>query len=98
MLTDAVIAGGFEGWHPADCAARVNSSSHVADLTADDSRVWVESRTLCIEVREPATAMLTTISGISRQLALTQGVNRYDLEPGFYVVVIGGRSHKIAVQ
>ena len=98
LLKDAVIAGGYEGWHPADCAARVNSSSHVADLTADDGRVWVESRTLCIEVREPVTAMLTTISGISRQLTLTAGVNRYDLEPGFYVVVIGGRSHKIAKQ
>ena len=98
LLTDAVIAGGFEGWHPADCAARVNSSSYVAELTAMDGRVWVENRTLCIEVHESTTAMLTTISGISRQLTLTQGVNRYNLEPGFYVVVVGGRRHKIAVQ
>ena len=98
LLTDAVIAGGYNGWHPADCAARVNSSSHVAELTADNSRVWTESRTLCIEVREATTAMLTTISGISRQLTLTPGVNRYDMEPGFYVVVVTGRSHKIAIQ
>ena len=98
QLTDAVIAGGFEGWHPADCAARVNSSSHVNDVTAADARVWVENRTLCIDVREPAVAMLTTISGISRHLTLVQGVNRYDLEPGFYVIVVEGRSHKIAIQ
>lgn len=98
QLTDAVIAGGFEGWHPADCAARVNSSSHVKDLTAADSRVWVENRTLCIEVREPSAAMVTTISGISRHLSLTEGVNRYELEPGLYVVVVSGRSHKIAIQ
>ena len=98
LLTDAVIAGGFEGWHPADCAARVSSSSHVADLVTVDSRVWVENRTLCIEVHEPATAMLATISGISRQLALTLGVHRYDLEPGIYVVVVNGKSHKIAIQ
>ena len=98
LLTDAVIAGGYEGWHPADCAARVSSSSHVADLTANVSRVWVENRTVCIEVREGMTAMLTTISGISRQLALDEGVNRYDLEPGFYVVVVAGKSYKIAIQ
>ena len=98
LLTDAVLAGGYEGWHPADCAARVNSSSHVAELTADNSRVWTESRTLCIEVNEATTAMLTTISGISRQLTLAPGVNRYDMEPGFYVVVVTGNSHKIAIQ
>ena len=98
LLTDAVIAGGFEGWHPADCAARVNSASHVAELTADQGRVWVENRTLCIEVSEETTAMITTISGISRQLTLTAGVNRFDVEPGFYVVVVTGRSHKIAIQ
>lgn len=98
ILKDAVIAGGYDGWHPADCAARVNSSSHVAEMSASDGRVWTESHTLCIEVSENATAMLTTISGISRQLQLTQGVNRYDLEPGFYVVVVTGKSHKIAIQ
>lgn len=96
-LTQAVIAGGFEGWHPADCVARVSSSSHVKDLTADNVRVWTEGHTLCIEVREGKTAMLTNISGISRQLTLTQGVNRYDMEPGFYVVVVNNRSYKIAV-
>lgn len=97
VLTDAVIAGGYEGWHPADCAAHVSSASHVAELNAADARVWTEKRTLCIEVREDATAMLTTISGISRQLTLTQGVNRFDMEPGFYVVVINNRSHKFAI-
>ena len=97
-LTQAVIAVDDEGWHPADCAARVSSYSHVKDLTADGARVWTESHTLCIEVREPATAMLTTISGISQELTLDSGVNRYDLETGFYVVVVNGKSYKIAVQ
>ena len=98
LLSGAVIAAGFEGWHPADCAARVNSTSHVADLTVDYGRVWAEGRTLCIEVRENTTAILSTISGISRKLTLTEGVNRYELEPGIYVVVINNRSYKIAIQ
>ena len=98
LLSEAVIASGFEGWHPADCAARVNSYSHVTDLTVGVSRVWAENHTLCIEVNENNTAMLSTISGISRKLMLTEGVNRYDVEPGIYVVVINNRSYKIAIQ
>ena len=97
LLSEAVISAGFEGWHPADCAARVNSSSHVTDLTVGVSRVWAESRTLCIEVRESTTALLSTISGISRKLMLTEGVNRYELEPGIYVVVVNNNSYKIAI-
>ena len=98
LLTQAVIAGGFEGWHPADCAAMVSYSSHVQEVSASDCRVWVENRTLCIQASQTMTAMLSTMGGIARQLTLMQGVNRYDLEPGFYVIVTGGRSHKIAIQ
>ena len=97
LLSGAMIADSSDGWHTADCTAHVSVSS-VDDLAGIGSRVWTEYHTLCIESRKPATAMLTNISGISRQLSLTEGVNRIDLEPGIYVVVIDGRSHKIAIQ
>ena len=97
-LGSAVIASAMQGWHPADCTARVSTTTHVDDLTTAACRVWTQGRSLCIEVDEGTTAILSTISGMVRHLNLEPGVNRYELEPGFYVVVIGNKSHKIAIQ
>ena len=86
------------GWHAADCAARVNNSTGIEDLTASADRVWVEGRTLCIESRQATTAVLAAINGVSQDLVLTHGVNRYRMEPGFYVVVMSGKSYKVAIR
>ena len=84
------------GWHAADCVATVNNTSGIEDLTADADRVWVEGRVLCIETRHGGNALVTAVNGTSRNIAMEQGVNRYELEPGFYVVTVNGRSYKIA--
>ena len=86
------------GWHVADCCARVNNSTSVEDLMAQADRVWVEGRTLCIDTHGNGTAQVAAINGITRDLSLTAGVNRYNLELGFYVVVLNGKSYKIAIK
>ena len=72
------------------------SSLPIEDLTADADRVWVECRVLCIETRHGGNALVTAVNGTARNIAMEQGVNRYELEPGFYVVTVNGRSYKIA--
>lgn len=86
------------GWHAADCIAMVNNTSGIEDLTADADRVWIEGRTLCIDTRNAASALVSAVNGSARTLSLVQGENRFDMEQGFYVVVINGKSHKIAIR
>ena len=96
QLSGAVIDSGTDGWHPADTYARV-STAGVNDLIKTDARIWSEHRTLCIETSCGGTAMVANLGGISRQLPLSEGVNRYELEPGIYVVMVNGKSHKIVI-
>ena len=86
------------GWHVADCSARVNNTTSVEDLMAQNDRVWVEGRTLCIDTHFNGPAMVAAVNGTTCDLSLTAGVNRYNLEPGIYVVVLNGKSYKIAIR
>ena len=94
LLSDADNAG----WHVADCRASVTNSTGVEDLRASADRVWIEDHALCIDTRQDGTAQLVAINGTSRDLTLAAGENRYSLEPGFYVVVLNGKSYKIAIR
>ena len=85
------------GWHAGDCVAMVNSTTGIEDVTAGD-RVWVEGNTLCIDSRLVATARVSAINGMTRDLSLDAGVNRYRMQQGFYVVVLNGRSYKVAIR
>lgn len=87
-----------EAWHLADCIARVANASGIEDLNAGTDRVWVEGRTLCIDTHHDGTAQIAAINGIVRPLTLTPGVNRHELDAGIYVVVLNGKSHKIAIK
>ena len=100
LLTNVVLADAENvGWHAADFAARVSNSTGVDELTAKaDHRVWVEGRTLCVEIRQDAAVQVVAINGTATSMSLTAGINRCNLEPGFYVVVINGKSHKIAIR
>lgn len=100
LLTNVVLADGDNvGWHAADFAARVSNSTGVEELTAKaDHRVWVEGRTLCVETSQDATVQVVAVNGAANSMGLSAGVNRCNLEPGFYVVVINGKSHKIAIR
>lgn len=99
LLSNIVLADDDDAaWHTADCTAQVKNSTGIEDLNAQADRLWVEGRTLCIDSRHDGTAQVSAINGATRSLLLNAGVNRYELEAGFYVVVINGKSHKIAVK
>ena len=99
LLSNIVLANDDDvAWHAADCIAQVKNSTGIEDLSAMADRVWVEGHTLCIDACHDGTAQVSAINGTTRSLMLTAGVNRQELEAGFYVVVINGKSHKIAIK
>ena len=98
-LNNIVLADDYNtGWHLADCTARVTNSSGIEDLNADSDRLWVEGHTLCIQSRNDGEAQVVAVNGTSRNISVTDGVTRYQMESGYYVVVLNGKSHKIAIR
>ena len=98
-LTHVVLADNQDkAWHTTDCAARVNNTTGINDLTAGNDRVWTEGRTLCIQAHQNGVARLAAINGTVHELDVESGVSRYQLEPGIYVVVLNGNSYKIAIK
>ena len=98
-LTNIVLSDNDNvAWHLADCVARVTSTSGVNDLMTNTARVWTEGRYLCVDCRDAGVAQVASINGVTRDLSLDAGVNRYAMEPGFYVVVVDGKSYKIAIK
>ena len=99
VLSQVVLADNDNvAWHAADYVAHVSNSTGIEDLTAAADRVWVEGRILCIETHGVGTARITAINGTSHAFAVEQGVNRHELETGFYVVTINNKSYKIAIK
>lgn len=98
-LSNIVLSGDDNTAHYApDCIARVMNSTGVEDLMAAADRVWVEGRSLCIDSRNNGEARLVAVNGVSRSVNLDKGVNRYLMEPGFYVVIVNGKSYKIVIK
>ena len=99
LLSNIVLADeGDTARYAANSSARVTNSSGIEDLNSSVDRVWVEEHTLCIDTRHEGTAQVTAINGITRSIGLTTGMNRHELETGFYVVVLNGKSHKIIIR
>lgn len=99
VLSHVVLAdNNHVGWHAPDCVARVNNSTGIEDLNAVADRVWLEGRLLCIDTRHDGEAQLIAINGTSTGLQVTAGVNKFELDNGFYVVSLNGKSYKISVR
>lgn len=99
VIDNVVIADNDNvAWHAAATVARVSNSTGIEDLTATADKIWLEGRTLCIQTGIEGNAQLAAVNGTNRSLTLAAGVNRQPLEPGFYVVTLNGKSHKIAVK
>ncbi len=99
LLSNVVAADEANtGWHLGDYTARVANSSGIDDLTATADRVWVEGNTLCIDTRHEGMAQVAAINGTVSTCNLVPGTNRQTLDAGFYVVVLNGKSYKIAVK
>ena len=78
--------------------ADINAVIDIIMTITNHDRVWVEGRALCIESPQGGLARLSSASGIVRNVAVASGVTRCDIEPGVYVVVLNGKSHKIVVK
>ena len=99
VLSNVVLADNDNvAWHAANYVARVSNSTGVEDLTAMAGRLWVEGRTLCIESRTDGIAQVVAVNGTLREMHTVAGVNRYEMEPGYYVIVMEGKSRKIAIK
>ena len=99
LLSNIVVADEANvGWHLADYTARVANSSGIEDLTATADRVWVEGNTLCIDTRHEGMAQVVAVNGTASTCRLEPGTNRQILDAGFYVVVLNGKSYKIAIK
>ena len=51
-----------------------------------------------IDTRHAGTARVSAINGVTRDLDIAVGVTRHDMEPGFYIVIVNNKSHKIAIK
>ena len=99
MLTDVILADADNrAWYAGDCAVRVNNASGINDLIVGSDHVWMEGKTLCIEARQDGIARITAINGVVYDINVKTGINRRVLDQGIYVVVINGKSYKIAVK
>ena len=99
ILTNALLADGAnKAWRVADCAAHVYNFSGVNDLTTNADRIWVDNHTMYIETRQNGIARIVSMNGVMRDVNVNAGLNRQDLDPGVYVVVLRGKSHKIVVK
>ena len=98
-LTHVVLADAAnKAWGTGDCTARVNNATGITDVMATAIRVWVEKRTLCIEANQDGTARIVGVNGMMRDLDVQPGITRHELEPGIYVVILGGQSYKISIR
>ena len=99
VLTNIVLTGDDNvAKYAADCVAGVTVGSGVEDLNACRDRVWTEGRTLCIQSSADGVAQVAAINGMAFKMDLTAGVNRCQLEAGFYVVILNGQSYKVAIR
>lgn len=78
---------------------QVSKNTAVTDIAAAQYKVWAQGGTLVIESEQATTAQLIAMNGTYVPLAVMGGHNEYsDIHPGFYVVRIGGTSHKVVIK
>ena len=98
-LTGIVLADATGvAWYANDCAAQVNNASGINDLNATASRIWTEGRTLCLSGHHDSAARIISVNGITYNLDVNSGIVRRELDPGIYIVVIDGMSHKVVIR
>ena len=98
-LTNVVLSDAEnESWYAEGCTAMVNNASGVIEQTAAADRVWTEGRTLYISTRQDGVARICTVDGKTRRMDVGAGVTSLPLEPGIYIVVLNGKSHKVLIK
>lgn len=75
----------------------VGNTTGINDVTAV-SKVYASGNTLVIEALENGTAQVVAMNGTALTVDVTAGRNEYQPGTGFYVVRLGGKSHKVSVK
>ena len=99
VLSNVVLADDDNvAWHAAGYRVPVTVRTGIEDLAVDADRIWVEGRTLMVDVRNAGVLQVTAMNGMSRQLNVNTGIHSIALEAGFYIVSLNGKNIKIAVK
>ena len=98
-LTNVVLSDADNAsWYAEGCTAMVNNASGVIDQTAVVDHVWTEGHMLCISTLQDGVARVSAVNGMMRRLDISAGVTRLQLEPGIYIVLLNGKSHKVLIK
>ena len=86
-------------FHCENTMTLVSKTTAVDDIATTQCKVWAQGGTLIIESEQATTAQLIAMNGTFQPLAVMGGHNEYtDVLPGFYIVRIGGSSHKVVIK
>ena len=85
--------------------AAAPSTTYIDNVTGIDdttlgpaSKAWGGHGEIVIESSAAGNAQVIAMSGIARDVAVTAGTTTVEAQPGIYIVVIAGKSHKVAVK
>ena len=99
VLSNVVLADADNvAWHAAGCHAPVTISTGIEDLADGADRIWTEGGTLMVNAHAAGTLQVTAMNGMTRIMNVNAGINRFELEAGFYIVSLNGINRKIAVK
>ena len=99
VLSNVVLADADNvAWHAAECHVPVTISTGIEDLADGADRIWTEGHTLIVNARAAGTLQVTAVNGMSRNMNVNAGINRFELGAGFYIVSLNGINRKIAVK
>lgn len=86
--------------YAAAAQSRVNNTTGITNATAEaQAKVYAFEGTLFIESQADGIAQLVATNGTATTLIVQAGRNSYtDLAPGFYVVRVAGKSHKVVIK
>jgi len=99
ITVDNVVLSDGDVYYAPATTARVSNTSGIDELSDAADRVWVKGHKIVIKAATEGVAQLVWMNGASQQIPVEAGVNETeDLEPGFYIVVLNGISHKLQVK
>ena len=98
-LTDVVLADGVQCFAAPDASTAIDRLTGVDNLTAVNDRVYGLEGAIVIETDHDTRAQVVAVNGTTRTLDVAAGHNEFgDIDQGVYIVVVNGKSHKVAVK
>ncbi|MBQ7691549.1 MAG: leucine-rich repeat protein [Muribaculaceae bacterium] len=98
LLDNITFADQVSDYAASPSVAFIDIVTGVDDLTAGASRAWGESGQIVVESSTGGRVRVVAVNGMSREVTVEAGRTSLAAEPGVYVVVAGGASHKVVVK